>query len=409
MSRRDEQRGDVGPGPEDGADGLALVRPAGSDRPDSGPGSTYLAAEPALGAADGRQVEPEAQVAGDPQPTGMGDPLAVAEDHVGAGLQPVEGFEERGGLAEREQPRARRGTSPGEARPTPLDRPRRCRRRTTTTAAKRTSEPRSNETSAAARVRQAGSVEEVSTALANSPWRDLASPGRQVPGMIKRHGPARPLGGWPRRRGGPGFLRDVQVGASPDHLRPQGAHEHAGLLEPPGDLLGRADRAESTLIQTKFVLTGPDSSVRAPGVSSTALAKHGGRSGGPRPADPPDDRCAWRAPAAMTPAWRIPPPSTLRSRWASWIASSRADQGRADRRAEALREADRDRVEVASPLGGRDAAGHDGVHQAGAIEVHRQPVGPGPSGNLGDRGDRVDLPAPHGCGYSPGETRRVWA
>ena len=44
-------------------------------------------------------------MAGDPEASGVGDPLAVAEDHVGPGLQPVEGFEERRGLAEREQAR----------------------------------------------------------------------------------------------------------------------------------------------------------------------------------------------------------------------------------------------------------------------------------------------------------------
>src|SRR5262249_55670488 len=47
----------------------------------------------------------------------------------------------------------------------------------------------------------------------------------------------------------------------------------------------------------------------------------------------------------------------------------RPGQGRADRGAEALAEADRDRVEVPGPVPGGDAGGNDGVPQAGAVEV----------------------------------------
>jgi len=62
-----------------------------------------LAGEPALGAADGRQVEAVPDVAGEAEAAGVGDALAVAHEHVGPGAQPRAGAEHDRRLAEAEQ------------------------------------------------------------------------------------------------------------------------------------------------------------------------------------------------------------------------------------------------------------------------------------------------------------------
>jgi hypothetical protein len=56
----------------------------------------------------------------------------------------------------------------------------------------------------------------------------------------------------------------------------------------------------------------------------------------------------------------------------------------ADRRSEAFREADADCIEVAGPIGGRNARGNDGVEEAGAIQVASEAVLGGPAEDLGD-------------------------
>ena len=68
----------------------------------------------------------------------------------------------------------------------------------------------------------------------------------------------------------------------------------------------------------------------------------------------------------------------------------RAAEGGADRRTEAFGEADADGVEVAGPIGGRNAGGDDGVEQAGAVEVAGQAVVGGPAADFGDGVVRLD-------------------
>ena len=65
-------------------------------------GLAVHADQPALGAADGRQVEGDAQVAGDPEAARVGAPVAVGNQQVRAGAQAGEGLEQGGHLAEGE-------------------------------------------------------------------------------------------------------------------------------------------------------------------------------------------------------------------------------------------------------------------------------------------------------------------
>ena len=83
-------------------------------------------------------------------------------------------------------------------------------------------------------------------------------------------------------------------------------------------------------------------------------------------------------------AEELPQPTGLADRLA------RAGQCRADRCPEALREADRDRVEIMPPLPSRPARRHDRVHEPGAVQVHGQVMLVRPSADLGDTLDRVD-------------------
>lgn len=56
-------------------------------------------------AADGRQIQQDAQVAGDPQATGVGDALAIHHQQIGAHGEARDGIEDDGRLPEREQAR----------------------------------------------------------------------------------------------------------------------------------------------------------------------------------------------------------------------------------------------------------------------------------------------------------------
>ena len=76
--------------------------------------------------------------------------------------------------------------------------------------------------------------------------------------------------------------------------------------------------------------------------------------------------------AARMPAWRMPPPTTLRQRRALLDQRLRAQQHRADRRAQALRQAHRHAVEVPGDLARRHALRDRGVEQARAVQVQRQ-------------------------------------
>ena len=83
-------------------------------------------------------------------------------------------------------------------------------------------------------------------------------------------------------------------------------------------------------------------------------------------------------------------------------ASSRADERRADRGAEALAEADADRVEVLGPLGGRNAAGDDGVEQPGAVEMPGQALALPPTRRSRRRRRTAARGRRRGCACSPG-------
>ena len=71
------------------------------------------------------------------------------------------------------------------------------------------------------------------------------------------------------------------------------------------------------------------------------------RGGGRRPGAPRCARSAYRPAAAMMPAWRMPPPKSLRARCARRDGRGVPDEHRADRRAQALGQADAHRVERA--------------------------------------------------------------
>ena len=92
----------------------------------------------------------------------------------------------------------------------------------------------------------------------------------------------------------------------------------------------------------------------------------------------------------MMPACRIPPPSTLRSRWASRISSAGPASAEPTGAPSPLEK----QIETVSKCRAhsrrRDARGHHGVHQPGAVEVHGQPWLARPGRDLGDVVDRVD-------------------
>ncbi len=95
---------------------------------------------------------------------------------------------------------------------------------------------------------------------------------------------------------------------------------------------------------------------------------------------------------------------------------ARAGQRRADRRSEPLGKADRDRVEVLTPLVCRSARRHHGVHEPGAVEVHGQVVLASPPGDLGDRCRSGARGRRRGCECFPDRSaafarsgRRRWA
>src|SRR3972149_4869296 len=66
-----------------------------------GAGRGVLAGEPALGHADGRQVEEESQVAGNAEAPGVRVAVAVDEDEVRGVFEALEGAGQAGGFAER--------------------------------------------------------------------------------------------------------------------------------------------------------------------------------------------------------------------------------------------------------------------------------------------------------------------
>lgn len=104
MPQRDEHRLDAYPGAQHRTDRLAAMA---QRRPLTAPRGHLVvhAAQPRLGHADGRQVEPQPQVRGHAETTRMGDALAVHHHQLGPCGDPVEGRQRRGNLAKGEQPR----------------------------------------------------------------------------------------------------------------------------------------------------------------------------------------------------------------------------------------------------------------------------------------------------------------
>ena len=82
-----------------------------------------------------------------------------------------------------------------------------------------------------------------------------------------------------------------------------------------------------------------------PGQLGHALGEARGRSRGPRRAGPPWSRARRARPRRARPTWRMPPPSILRTRRAARDELARAAHQRADRGAEALGQAEGERVD----------------------------------------------------------------
>lgn len=87
----DVDRFDSVPGTEDHPDPLPFMV-QNLRTPSVLPWLTILPHQEALRAADRWQVEQQAEVAGEPEPAGMCDPLSIAEKTVGTVLEPLESF-----------------------------------------------------------------------------------------------------------------------------------------------------------------------------------------------------------------------------------------------------------------------------------------------------------------------------
>ena len=134
-----------------------------------------------------------------------------------------------------------------------------------------------------------------------------------------------------------------------------------------------------------------------PGAGRWRGRRPGGRSC--RPARPAR---ATSPAAARTPAWRIPPPTSLRARRARADDVVRADDDRADRAAEPLGQAERDRVGRVGQVPRGHAVrslGDDGVPEPGAVDVERDAVAAGDRRDLARvrRRQRAGPSSGHGC------------
>ena len=97
----------------------------------------------------------------------------------------------------------------------------------------------------------------------------------------------------------------------------------------------------------------------------------------------------------MTPAWRMPPPSILRIRTDAADQRRRARHDRADRRGQALGQAELDGVGRRGELGGRSLESHGRVEDPGTVEVEPDAVAAGELGhprNVRGRQDRAAAP-----------------
>jgi hypothetical protein len=89
-------------GAEDDADEVIVVPQVGA-RAGGGGGLFVIADESGLGAADGRQVEEEAEVAGETEASRVGEALAIDDEQVGRALQALERPKKGRDLAEGEE------------------------------------------------------------------------------------------------------------------------------------------------------------------------------------------------------------------------------------------------------------------------------------------------------------------
>jgi glycogen phosphorylase len=103
VSHRDVQGTNPVPGAEEPPHDLSTVPDRCRCSPAAG-GHLGFADQTALRHADAREVEQNTEVAGETEPAGMCQSLAVAEEGVGAPSNRREGVEERGDLAEGEEP-----------------------------------------------------------------------------------------------------------------------------------------------------------------------------------------------------------------------------------------------------------------------------------------------------------------
>lgn len=102
MSDADEDRLDAAAGPQDRAHGLAPVNQRGEPSGRRGR-VAVLAAKPTLGTPDGRAVDQQTRVRGQTESPGVGQTLAVEDEHVGYGLELAHGGQSRRYFPEAEQ------------------------------------------------------------------------------------------------------------------------------------------------------------------------------------------------------------------------------------------------------------------------------------------------------------------
>ena len=112
MAHRDEDRLHARSSAHHLADHLAAVAKLGVG-PATRPGFPIIADEPALGAAEGRQIEKHPEVAGQAESAGMRSPLAIADDQVRHCFELREGLQQRGDLPEGQKPRNVGKAGPG--------------------------------------------------------------------------------------------------------------------------------------------------------------------------------------------------------------------------------------------------------------------------------------------------------
>ncbi|MCK7533860.1 MAG: hypothetical protein MZV63_23950 [Marinilabiliales bacterium] len=124
---------------------------------------------------------------------------------------------------------------------------------------------------------------------------------------------------------------------------------------------------------TMFVSTSGGSSA-TPGERGDAVRQDAGVAVIVGQPAPPCSVSATMPGAAITPAWRMPPPRIFRIRRASSTKRGGPADERADRRRQAFRQAELDRRHVPRPVGDRAPGRHGGVEEPRAVEVDGQAV-----------------------------------